>query len=575
MRASQPSFLLICLLGLLGSAWLGWLARGSMGPSEVEEDPELARSGGVKGGQVGIRKLGPPPEVGAALRAISSSDDLMERMRSTIALAQSLPLAELERWLKESWFSLREGPELGLFHEVAKERWRSEDPLGYVAWVKEDDPDEGAEILASWIGSDLERFHSYFAEVSDSEFRLDVLEKLASSQPQWALEQALKQAGTISTDLFEELFRKLASESPETLQRSRDLIPLGARSLVESLLSRVRLEESFDREFDHLLERPDGFRLLFANGLVVEGAGSKVLARLDEFPTHWKSQLVGALSYFLEDGNLDGWLATDFEGLGFSATEVERMRGTILQTMLQSDPMHALRQLQASGLGERERRKFFENLFFSGSPESFQGEAWKELLSESDLELVAKLENRSRDAGEAVVPLDDPKVWLSKVREGEAADSKYEFNEALNEQWSGPEVAQLAEYFQATQGKERLHLATLLADPDSYEFQQRTAQLRGDAIRAVVVAGEQIENSDGVEAAAKHAVYWVINEPAKAQQWVEGLPSGEAKKWARRNMAAAWNNYDPEGVSEWITNLPEAAKRDVELHLKNEGRLLP
>lgn len=570
MKTTKSSFLVICLVGLVGSTWLGWSLGGTVGQVGAKANSEAARSGGVNLGQGGRKNLGPPPEVAAALRAIKSSGDLSERIRATIGLAQTLPLAELQRWLEESWFSLRAGPELGIFQVVAKERWSVEDPLGYVAWVKEDDPEEGAEVLAAWIGDDLGRLESYFEEYPDAEFRMGVLVEMATDRPDWALEQALKTKDTADLSDFERLYRKLASESPETLRRARDEIPLGGRPLVESLLSGIRMEESFESEFENLLEKPDGFRLLSANSLTVKGAGDKVLARLGDFPAHWRSELAQSLSYFVEEGNLDQWLATDFEELGFTESQIERMRGTILQTMLRSDPMKALRQLHAIGLSEEERRKFLQNLFFFGKPEELEGQPWREQLAESDLKLVDELEGRGgRERGDRTA-LSDPEVWLTRVREGQAADSEYEYNEAMRE-WSGQKIARLAEQFQALHGEERLRVASLLADADS--FQRRTAQLRGEAIREVIAAGEElIENSDGgVEAAAKHALSWVINEPANARQWVESLPNGEAKTWARRNMAAGWRNYDPEAMSEWIASLPATARRDVEKYLANEG----
>jgi predicted Zn-dependent protease len=101
----------------------------------------------------------------------------------------------------------------------------------------------------------------------------------------------------------------------------------------------------------------------------------------------------------------------------------------------------------------------------------------------------------------------------------------------------------------------------------------------GDAIRYLVAqpaaAGNNPQNSskDPIAQASQFAVNWSKKDPEAASQWVQTLPSGDAKLWAQKNLAANWSQYNPEAVDQWIKTLPAASRGEVEKFIKHDSKV--
>jgi pyruvate/2-oxoglutarate dehydrogenase complex dihydrolipoamide acyltransferase (E2) component len=71
----------------------------------------------------------------------------------------------------------------------------------------------------------------------------------------------------------------------------------------------------------------------------------------------------------------------------------------------------------------------------------------------------------------------------------------------------------------------------------------------------------------GSSQAAKLTTDYVVElgkeDPEKAGGWIEGLPDGEAKWYAARNLQSVWSLYDPAAAERWVKSLPAATREKV------------
>ena len=72
-----------------------------------------------------------------------------------------------------------------------------------------------------------------------------------------------------------------------------------------------------------------------------------------------------------------------------------------------------------------------------------------------------------------------------------------------------------------------------------------------------------------ITTASKHAVNLLNTDTAKATSWVSGIPEGEVKLQAQKNLAYNWRNYEPEAAQKWVESLPTSERAQVEEFLKN------
>ena len=137
---------------------------------------------------------GPPAAVKRELNRLRAIKDPVERMRAVIELARTMPLGEYQEWVEEGWFNYRDGYELTLFHKVGMERWKVEDPMGFVDWSRNEERGGAAGVLAKWIGGDRQRFEGYFKDQRDDQFQLQVLSAMVRDQPDLVLDKILELA---------------------------------------------------------------------------------------------------------------------------------------------------------------------------------------------------------------------------------------------------------------------------------------------------------------------------------------------------------------------------------------------
>jgi hypothetical protein len=80
-------------------------------------------------------------------------------------------------------------------------------------------------------------------------------------------------------------------------------------------------------------------------------------------------------------------------------------------------------------------------------------------------------------------------------------------------------------------------------------------EFHGDAIRCLAATPEQHPGIIGT--ATSYALEWSRNDPVAAGAWVRGLPAGEAREWAQKNLAVQWSATYPAAAERWLKSLPK------------------
>ena len=134
------------------------------------------------------------------------------------------------------------------------------------------------------------------------------------------------------------------------------------------------------------------------------------------------------------------------------------------------------------------------------------------------------------------------------------------------------EQARLGQAFQNLEGEEKTRLASFAATA-RYAIDK---SLKGDAIKYVLENPEAQKatnwdndnQSQATKQASQHALDLMKTDPARASAWVNSLPEGNTRLWAKKNLASNWNNYDPVGVQKWLNSQPANEQQAIETFLK-------
>ncbi|WP_193211489.1 hypothetical protein [Luteolibacter marinus] len=585
--SSSPGRLVSFALLFLATATAGWqLAGGKPAPAAGEKSAADRATKSSSRATRTRRVYGPTEQAKQLMRAVLDAGSAQDRMRATISLVNSLPLDEIGRWLDERWFEDRTGFELTLFNKLAKERWKREDPEGFLAWSIRENEQSSDAVFTRWAEEDPQRLLSFFKETPDLGKELQALGKIARNDPALALARYREMIanGEISmndTYRAQGFLRDLAENSPAALEAALESLPDHVRLQAESALTGQRLKTDFDSEIRSLFERPDGWKLFetaLNNGNNVN-FGDKILADLDQFPASWKAKFSDVYYRFISDENAATWLALDYEGHGFEDRQAKFLKARAIQTLSGRDPEGAIRALESAGLDSSDRQNALRNIFSRFSrDEARTAELMALLGSEADRETVAQaVENRGDDPfgfGSASAKVETPDQWFEKAAAFDPqSNSGYELMRMLNG-WNKEQMAELSKQFQTLPDESKVSVARAISGND-YGMGIDPA-LRGDAIAYLMErpATEDDENQDRatrnlVASASRHAVTWGLKDPQAASAWTSTLPEGDARLWAQKNLAANWAQYDPNAAKQWVATLPAADREAVDQYLKD------
>lgn len=579
-----PTLFGACSLLFLATAFAGW----QIGGSGTDENPEAAPASGHDAKRAlrptsGRSRFGTPPHASSAVSGIAAIKDPRERLRATIALVGSIPIEELSDWLEQRWFEQR-GFELTLFNKLAKERWQDEDPEGFLAWAAEEDSGSFQSLLASWSASDPQRVIDYYRNDPDAQTYqvVNSITEIARNDPQAALAglRELRESGRVSEDIqhyTNDLFEELAKNSPELLKGSIDSLDDQLRSQAEAALFRQDLRNDFSSAVADMSERTDGWNL-FSNGLRQDPSlVAKALEDLDRLPEAWLAELRQSPNHLMRPESAEQWFELDLAGLGFSDDQAKRARSYAIQYVQSSDPARALELLQEGDFDDETRTRQIQGMFQSYSHDPEMSESlMASLNSESDRKIARSVAETAQESFNTQPTQPQTAAsWIAQAREGETENSG-RLGYAI-QSMSPQELATLNTEFQRMSTEDKDNVARAMASALRYNSNQ-AHEITGAAISHLVehpIAEDELGNDPFLQhmnidhLASTHAARLTAENPDRARQWVETLPAGEARTWAMRNVALTWSQYDPTSTRQWLRQLPEDTRSDLQSFLEN------
>jgi len=567
------------VIGFLTMAALGW-KLGEQPPLPVVSQEEKVSKSQKRPTRV-IRRSDPPTVAQQRMAGIRAFTSPVERMRATIELANTMPVSEIEGWLEGRWFDTGGGFDLSLFNKILKERWGREDPEGLVLWSVKNGGNAGA-ILAGWAQNEPQRVIDFFKAHPNPQLQVNTLTTLARTNPALALQgfQEMAANGSALGDQMQyynsSLLQELAKNSPAALEAALDSLPPAMKLQAESALIGQKLGVSFDKEFQKLLDRPDGLKI-FQNLRGIKGLGEKMLANLANLPPAWRSSVASNYYNLIDDSNSKKWFSTDLASAGFTPSETENIRSYALSRLGNKQPEEALKLMAGAGLGADEKQNVLGNIFGRLSEEPEKAAKLLALLTSEDDRQTAQKTIDSNGGNTSIAKVEKPDEWLEKVSSTTDPKSSSSLYSMLRG-WDQEKITELTDQFRTMPDDKKQLVAQVLARGQGGYNDGSNPALQGEALRYVLTnpvapaEGKETNASENpVRQASQLAVGWAKTDPIAASVWVQTLPSGDAKLWAQKNLAANWNQYDPQATGEWLKTLPASERTEVQKFIKSGG----
>jgi hypothetical protein len=581
-------FPIIAASSFLVAAIVGWQVAGA---SFQHQRHESALVQAVKGklSQREVRSMSryrTPAEVREMMKAIRAAGSPAEQMRATMALAESIPVSEIEKWLEGRWFDDREGFNLTLLNRLLNERWMKEDPDGFFAYQMKQGG-QGNEMLVMWSKDAPDKILAYFKNHPDAKAELNALSVMAKSHPDLALgrlgEMMTKgQINIFSTEAYDakQIMLDLMRKNPAALDTLLGTLPEKWNNMAEALSISVRLKASFETEIQKLYEREDGWKMLMA-GPRGTSVNSKLIMDLANMPDSWKKQLASNYVRFMNSSTAAQWLAADLEGNGFKESDAKNIRSMALEEMSYNKPEEALKMLQTCQISDESRRQLILNIInrYRSQKEKVQS-LMSQLSSEEDRKVAETALGKISNAPVAVKNpenIEKPSEWLEAVASFKSGEEiSYEYVSQLRN-WDSAKIAEFSHEFQTMPEDQKRNAAMVIAL--GLHSDTPGNALLSDAI-SYLVSNSADNNQDQanenrgnpVNMASIYAFQWAQKDPVAASNWVNSLPSGEAKLWAQKNVANNWSQYDPDAANQWIATLPAKERAEVESFVKKGGK---
>ncbi|MEO5713258.1 MAG: hypothetical protein ABIT37_07195 [Luteolibacter sp.] len=569
------------VIGFLATAALGWKLAGQPPPPAVSREEKATKS--QKRPTRAVRRSDPPTAAQQRMAGIRAITSPVERMRATIEMANTMPVSEIEAWLEGRWFDTGGGFDLSLFNKILKERWSREDPEGLVLWNMKNGGNANA-ILAEWAKNEPQRVIDFFKAHPNPQLQIDTLTALVKTNPSLALQGLQEMAATGSalgnqTEYYiDSLLQELTKSSPAALEAVLDSLPPAMKLKAESALIGQKLSVSFNKEFQKLLDRPDGLKI-FQNLRGVKGLGDKLLENLATLPPAWRTSLASNFYNLIDDSNSKKWFSTDLAAAGFTPEEMKNIRSYALSRLGNRQPEEALKLMAGSSLGAEEKESVLGNIFGRLSDEPEKAAKLLALLTSPEDRQAAQKTIDSNGGNTRITQVEKPREWLEKVSSFTSRESIY-LNPYLSmiKGWDQEKITELTTQFRAMPDDKKQQIAQVIAQAQVGNREVSNPTLQGEAIRYLLTnpvapaEGKETNRTENpVRQTSQFAVGWAKSDPTAASAWVQTLPSGDAKLWAQKNLAANWNQYDPQATEQWLKTLSASERTEVQKFIKSGG----
>ncbi len=489
----------------------------------------------------------------------------------------SLPASEFAAWAEGDRFDFRAGPELSIFRMILFERWIAEDPEGLIAFSVNNNHGQAYRGVAQLSKDDPERVIEFFRANPNDAFEMGKLLEIGNHHPSLVLarlaEMSARGVSAGDGEKSASLFRALAKKSPELLGAALDGLSPVLRKEAEAALIGQRLGESFAEEVRTLWDRPDGWQI-FNDIITRDGKfGAKIAGEIKDMPAAWKGSLADFPYYAVRGESSKQWLDMDLEGAGFSASQAEKIRKFAIQQLAGADPADAISRLGSLGLSPDERSSVLSNAFARVGNSPDRQEALIALLSTAGekaearklLELAAL--GNGRDGAKA------PSEWLKAIDAASATGNTSWYFARETGRWNAEQVSEFNQEFDGMSAEAKSKVAGQLAsradDAGGNDI------LIGNAVKYLVENPPEKTESrrfhdNPSNSAAVFAMRLASSDLSAASTWIDSLPQGDAKTWARRNVAMDMRQYDPAAVRDWIKTLPPVERDDLNGYLAGQ-----
>ncbi|MEO5912608.1 MAG: hypothetical protein ABIS50_00130 [Luteolibacter sp.] len=579
------------VLAFLVTAVIGWNFAGIPARSAKSTDSAAAvRERGQRPERHVRKAAGPDGEAGQRLAAIRASRDPAERMRATIDLASTLPISEFTAWIDGSFFDLRGGAELTVFSKIFEERWKNEDPEGFLAWATKSSPQLASEMLAGWAENDPQRVLDFYKNHPNDVAEMRSLSAIALKNPALALQrmQELLAAGTSLTSLSSHtgsLFAALADKSPAALDAALDSLPAKLKLQAESILVGRKMKTSLDDEFLKLQSHPDGIAIL---SRILDSGDSrdsgdaihaKILANLADLPALWRAAIASNSYSFMGGKNAALWITADLEGSGFTAEQAKQMRSQALDR-LYNQPEVALKLLPEVEMDDDSRKNLLSNIFSNLNGDETKAAALLALLPNEEDRKFALAMASPREQTEHIFKINNPADWLTSLAafDPKTEGSTYAYISA-SEEWDSTKITALTQQFNALPDDTKRSIAQNLvrdgySDKSPLEAEAIRFLLSDPAAPPSAEAGDTSRNTPenkNIQLASRYVGKLAQNDPTAAGDWIQTLPEGQPKLWAAKNLQSLWSQYDPVAADHWLKSLPTATQTQIKSLAKKPG----
>lgn len=568
MKPDRVKALAPATLAFAAMAALGWNVGGTQPPATDSSSGQRGSSGSGRP----ARTARASDIASAQVRAIRDAGSPEERIRASIQLANSVPVADFPAWVEGNRFSFRAGPELNIFRMILFERWMAEDPSALIAWSGKNGGGQGLRALAHLAKNDPETLFDHYRNHPDNQAELKVLLQVAKSHPDLALQRLGELSEKGLTDLngqSRDLLIQLAKLSPSMLEAALPNLSPELYKLADGALIGQRLLKSYDTEIQSLWERPDGWKIFSEQAYQNDDIASRLVDDLQNLPENWRAQVATNPHGFITETSAKKWLEADLEAAGFSPSQIAMFRTNALSHLAYSNPEYALANL-GSDLDPRLRANLITNALSHARNDPAKIEKLINLLGSEEDRALARTQMELNEIASNKDAAAEPTAWLDRLSNigADAPDSS-----AVLRQLNTLDKTTLAAVragFNELPPERQSAIGQLIAS--GYIQGSSDSGFVGDALRAYVAhPPDHIQDRyKGPEIASSvYAVGLLETDAAAATAWVNSLPEGNAKLWAHKNVAYNWNQYDPKAVKSWLNTLPPATRDEVSSYLKN------
>lgn len=568
----------------LTAAAVGWLAGGG------DDAPLPAAAGAPPRPERGTRvarhapRSGMSEEVQRQLAAVRAARTPEERQRAAIQLARTLPVAQLAAWFDAEWYPFHDGIDATLFYRIARARWLAEDPEGLLNRCLLRNSKVTYEMIREWTKRDPA---SALAWVEALERPRDVqrvaygfYQQLAVSDPALALGRVAalhaRLGGGNEGHVVRELLQGLAEKAGPALLAESAGWPPELRRLADRALVSARLKQDFTAGLAELRGRPDGCEL-FVQAVGADAvSGRKLLDSAAELPAGWLAAAARGNPYSLVQDDAAAWLEADLGALGLDEAARRSLRSYAMSMLAGREPAKALDWLERGDLSADERKQLLGNALPAlARRDAAAAREWlARLTDQAEIELATKaVEQAGKAQGAGERKQASPQEWVAGLAAaGDRGANPVSFSPFDGQRnWDAGAMDEARAAFAGLAEADKAAAARRLTDGNThFGHGDELFGLRADAVAFLLERPGQAAADPGgrrdnlLVQASRLAAGWVEEDPAAASRWVAGLPAGDERTWAMKNLARHWAEHEPAAAAAWARGLPAGERGQVE-----------